>query len=102
MTSKTFCDIERALQQHLLSIEPRKLANLLSIDCSTVSRIRSGERGLKIKELVKILSMPSSVFPVGVALTPTDAMSVSKPELMALVALSKKCLNTLNIEESTL
>lgn len=102
MTSSTSCAVERALQQHLLCIEPQKLADVLSLNTSAVSRIRSGERGLKIGEFVRLMRTPSSVYPQGVSLAPADAMSVSRPELMALVALSKKCLNTLNIEEGAL
>lgn len=102
MTSRKICDVERALQQHLLAIEPHVLADTLSIDSSGVSRIRSGERGLKVGEFIRVLSLKSSVFPDGVSLAPAGSMTVSRPELMALVALSKKCLNTLNIEECAL
>ncbi len=99
MTSKINCNSEEILQQHLFSIAPAVLSHALDLDSSAISRIRSGERGLKFSEFAKIIHLPSNTYPDGLSIAGGNEMHVSRDELLALVALSKKFLNTIKPEE---
>lgn len=104
MNSKSNCDnIERDIhlfQRHLLSVAPKSLAAALDIDISAVSRIRSGERGLKIDEFVKIMSIPSATSPQGLQLASGNTLSITRAQLLSLRTLARDYLNMTAAEET--
>jgi len=77
MTSKS--DLALALQAHLLSIPSQEMAEVLELDASAVSRIRSGERGLRVGEFALVMALSSPPFP-------------APDEYQALLTLARKSL----------
>ncbi|CAM3042841.1 hypothetical protein [Dichelobacter nodosus] len=93
MSNNTSCSIAQILQQHLFSLAPQEIVDALSIDASAVSRIKSGERGLKFDEIAVLLSLRSNAFHDGLDVIAKDGgMYVSKDELIALRSLALKYL----------
>lgn len=104
MNSNIACDVVerdcRTLQAHLLSIAPQNLAAALNVDTSAVSRIRSGERGMKIDEFIKIMSIPSDKYPRGLQLAIGNTICVTREQLLSLRTLARDYLNMTAPEET--
>ena len=84
MTSKS--DLALALQAHLLSIPSQEMAEVLELDASAVSRIRSGERGLRVGEFALVMALPSPHF------QPANSLAIAPDEYQALLTLARKSL----------
>ena len=90
MTSKS--DFALALQAHLLSIPSQEMAEVLELDASAVSRIRSGERGLRVGEFALVMALSSPHFPAGLHIQPANSLAIAPDEYQALLTLARKSL----------
>lgn len=99
MTNKSFCDREAVLQKHLCSIPVNSIRDTLHIDDSGVSRIKSGERRLSFAEFSKLIALPSTANPQGLALAPARSMIITPSCFHALLSLSRDALNMMTTEE---
>nr|WP_315181193.1 hypothetical protein [uncultured Cardiobacterium sp.] len=90
MTSNN--DLALTLQAHLLSIPSQDIAEALELDASGVSRIRSGERGLRVGEFAIVMALPSPHFPAGLHIQPANSLAVAPDEYQALLTLARKSL----------
>ena len=90
MTSNN--DLALTLQAHLLSIPSQDIAEALELAASGVSRIRSGERGLRVGEFAIVMALPSPHFPAGLHIQPANSLAVAPDEYQALLTLARKSL----------
>lgn len=90
MTSKT--DLALTLQAHLLSIPSQDISEALDLDASGVSRIRSGERGLRVGEFAVVMALPSPHYPEGLHIQPANSLAIAPEEHQALLVLARKSL----------
>ena len=93
MTSKTLCNREQVLQNHLCSIPVATIRDALNIDDSGVSRIKSGDRRLSFAEFCAVIALPSDIHPQGLALAPARAIIVTREQYKALKTLARDFLN---------
>ena len=87
MTSKS--DLALALQAHLLSIPSQEMAEVLELDASAVSRIRSGVR---VGEFALVMALSSPHFPAGLHIQPANSLAIAPDEYQALLTLARKSL----------
>ena len=87
MTSKS--DLALALQAHLLSIPSQEMAEVLELDASAVSRIRSG---LRVGEFALVMALSSPHFPAGLHIQPANSLAIAPDEYQALLTLARKSL----------
>jgi hypothetical protein len=92
MDSKLHVAVERDLATHIASMPGKILGAAIGIDASGASRVKSGERGLSLKETSILLATPSSEFPYGIATGPGDGVFVDRDEQEALESLARKYL----------
>jgi transcriptional regulator with XRE-family HTH domain len=92
MDSKLRCANKQALASHIASMSGKELAAVLGVDASAASRIKSGERGLSIDEVVILISSPSAQYPYGIATGQGDGVFVDRDEQEALESLARKYL----------
>lgn len=85
-------DLALTLQSHLLSINSQEMGEALSLDASGISRIRSGERGLRVAEFATVMALSSPHYPNGLHIQPADSIAISPDEYKALRALARKYL----------
>lgn len=90
MTSNN--DLALTLQAHLLAIPGQDIAEALDLDASGVSRIRSGERGLRVGEFAIVMALPSPHFPAGLHIQPANSLAIAPDEYQALLTLARKSL----------